>query len=209
VSIALSPEQILALAPDAGSASAGRGLAQPRKWVTLGQAPGIAWGECQGSGKLPYQTAVDLGGPAFKCSCPSRKFPCKHGLGLLLLLQGQAGAFAQGEPPEWVDAWLTGRAKRAEPRPKSAEPVDKAAQERRAARREQQVAAGMSDLERWLHDLVGQGLASARRQPPAFWDSPAARLVDAQAAGAARLVRELGATTGRRGSSSGSGGSTC
>nr|WP_279163542.1 SWIM zinc finger family protein [Rhodococcus erythropolis] len=27
---------------------------------------------------------VDLRGPAYKCSCPSRKFPCKHALGLLV-----------------------------------------------------------------------------------------------------------------------------
>jgi SWIM zinc finger len=42
------------------------------------------WGLCAGSGKRPYQTVVDLTGPAYKCSCPSRKFPCKHALALLL-----------------------------------------------------------------------------------------------------------------------------
>ncbi len=42
-------------------------------------------GLCQGSGRQPYQARVDLAEPAFKCSCPSRKFPCKHGLALLLL----------------------------------------------------------------------------------------------------------------------------
>jgi uncharacterized Zn finger protein len=26
--------------------------------------------------------SVDLSGPAFRCTCPSRKFPCKHGLAL-------------------------------------------------------------------------------------------------------------------------------
>ena len=36
-------EQILALAPDAGSAKSGRELAAPRKWVTLGQDEGSAW----------------------------------------------------------------------------------------------------------------------------------------------------------------------
>lgn len=30
------------------------------------------WGLCQGSGKDPYQTQIDLIGPAFRCSCPSR-----------------------------------------------------------------------------------------------------------------------------------------
>ena len=53
----------------------------------------MLWGLCAGSGKNPYQTIVDLSGPAYKCSCPSRKFPCKHALGLLL-------NWANGSVPE-------------------------------------------------------------------------------------------------------------
>jgi hypothetical protein len=193
--MAMTAEHILALAPDPGSARAGKELAAPRRWLSLGRSEGAAWGECQGSGKLPYQTVVDLGGPAFKCSCPSRKFPCKHGLGLLLLLESQPAAFADAAAPTWVAEWLAGRAKRAE-RPARSEPTatpaDPAGQARRAARRETQVAAGLTDLDRWLRDLVRQGLATAQRQPTAFWERAAARLVDAQAPGAARLVRELG-----------------
>src|SRR5438034_388094 len=107
-------EQILALAPDAGSQKAGRDLASARKWKTLGRsegAEGAVWGECQGSGKDPYQTQIDLSEPAFRCSCPSRKFPCKHGLGLFLLFAASPGDFAQSEPPAWVADWLAGRAK--------------------------------------------------------------------------------------------------
>ena len=33
----------------------------------------------------PYRTVADLAGPASKCTCPSRKFPCKHALGLMLV----------------------------------------------------------------------------------------------------------------------------
>ena len=42
----------------------------------------------QGSAASPYQTGIDLSEPAFQCTCPSHKFPCKHGLGLFLLLAG-------------------------------------------------------------------------------------------------------------------------
>src|SRR4051794_6572598 len=79
-------EQIMALAPDPGSAKAGKDLGNARKWKTLGRDDRAAWGECQGSGANPYQTQIDLSEPAFRCSCPSRKFPCKHGLGLFLIL---------------------------------------------------------------------------------------------------------------------------
>jgi len=43
-------EQIVALAPDAASAKAGRSLATPSKWQNVGHDERAVWGECQGSG---------------------------------------------------------------------------------------------------------------------------------------------------------------
>lgn len=190
----LTSEQILALAPDASSAKDGKGLANSRKWVTLGHNERAVWGECQGSGKFPYQTQIDLAETSFKCSCPSRKFPCKHSLGLFLLLNDQAAAFTQTEPPDWVKQWIEGREKRAEQKKVKAEnptTVDVAAQTKRAEQREAKVTAGLNELELWMRDLVRQGLAQAQSKPYSFWDKPALRLEDAQAKGAARLVRDL------------------
>jgi len=193
-----STEQILALAPDAASAKAGQALATARKWLRLGGDEQAAWGLCQGSGKDPYQTQIDLTEPAFRCSCPSRKFPCKHGLGLFLLLASSAGAFKEKQRPDWVVEWVASRAKRAEQRAeKQARPeagdkiIDEAAQTKRAASREAKVTAGLRELELWLRDITRGGLAAAQSQPPQFWERMAARLIDAQAPGVARLVREM------------------
>src|SRR5215207_1731222 len=112
----LTSEQILALAPDAASARAGAALATGRKWTRLGGDGRAVWGECQGSGARPYQTRADLADLAAKCSCPSRKFPCKHGLALLLLLTTEPELFAAGEPPAWVSEWLATRPARRMPR---------------------------------------------------------------------------------------------
>ena len=49
--------------------------------------------------------------PAFKCTCPSRKFPCKHSLGLFLILAQQPAAMTETAPPAWTIEWL-GRALR-------------------------------------------------------------------------------------------------
>lgn len=187
-------EQILALAPDASSAKAGQGLAAPRHWVTLGSEEKAVWGECQGSGKNPYQTQIDLSEPAFKCSCPSRKFPCKHGLGLFLLFANQANQFKQTAPPSWVSDWLASRTKRAEQKAersaKQAEEIaDPQAQAKRAASREAKVAAGLREVELWLRDLVRNGLAAPQIQEHKFWDNPTKRMVDAQAPGIARLLQ--------------------
>ena len=73
-----SADQVLALAPDSSSAKAARSLAAPTPWTGAGCAdsdPPSLWGLCRGSGKKPYQTCVDLAAPAYRCTCPSRKFP--------------------------------------------------------------------------------------------------------------------------------------
>jgi len=194
-------DQVFAMAPDPASARAGQGLATPRKWVLLARDARALWGECQGSGSKPYQVIVDAAEPAFRCTCPSRKFPCKHGLGLLFLYASQPDLVTEeAAEPEWVAAWLAMREARAEKKvEKAAAPPaperapDPEAQAKRAAKREERVRAGLDDLEQWLHDGVRQGLATAGQRPRADWERVAARLVDAQAAGAARRVRELAA----------------
>src|SRR5262249_32516216 len=107
-------EQVLALAPDASSAKSGKDLSAPRKWKSLGADAACAWGTLQGSGKDPYQTSIDFSGPAFKCTCPSRKFPCKHGLGLLLIVAQQPGAMSEKQPPAWTTEWLAKRVEKEE-----------------------------------------------------------------------------------------------
>ena len=197
--VAWTTDSILGLAPDPASAKAGQALASPRKWATLGSTDAAVWGECQGSGKNPYQTQIDLNEPAFRCSCPSRKFPCKHALGLFLLLANQAASFTEHSPPGWVTEWFSSRANRAERKAAKAEsqgaqaekPVDEAAQRRRAASRQSKVTAGFAELEVWLRDLVRHGLAALQSNPPSFWEQQAARLIDAQAPGAARMVRDI------------------
>ncbi|MGW6130669.1 SWIM zinc finger family protein [Cellulomonas sp. NPDC055163] len=188
-------EQALAIAPDASSAAAGRKLATSGSWSSTGAAPGVVWGLCAGSGSTPYQTVVDLTEPAFSCSCPSRKFPCKHALALLLRWAG--GEVAEhDEPADFAATWLEARAARAARSAERAEvraertPSDPRAAGRRE-QREQRVAAGVAELERWLRDQVRTGVASADTAGYALTDPVAARLVDAQAPGLAAAVRRL------------------
>jgi hypothetical protein len=196
-------EQVTSMAPDGASVAAGRKQAGARKWQSLGHSDQLLWGEIKGSGANPYQVCIELAGPAFKCSCPSHKFPCKHALGLAYVYAEETAAIIAGEPPEWARAWFEGRAERAQKRAeraaKSAEPEDpdaaakrEATQQKRAASRWDKVAAGIDDLECWLRDLMRQGLAANAAQPYSFWDQISARMIDAQAPGLARLTRKLG-----------------
>jgi len=197
-------EQILKLAPDAASAKAAQGLLAPKKWTSLGVNETAIWGACQGSGSNPYQTQIDLAEPAFKCSCPSRKFPCKHGLALFLLFAEQPSLFAKTSAPDTVASWLKGRSDRTAKKEtaattKSKEPKDPESQAKTAARRLDRVKDGALELQRWLEDLVRSGLAGNLSRGIASWESQAARLVDAQAPGLARLLKEAAVLGTREG----------
>src|SRR5215470_5293527 len=174
-------EQVLALAPDPSSAKAGRELASERRWVSLGRSETALWGECKGSAAQPYRTQIDLQEPAFKCSCPSRKFPCKHALGLFVIYAASAPALAQSEPPGWVQAWVADRQARAEKAAKPKQPAApqdpaKAAAQaaQRAERRNARAMQGVDELNLWLHDMLCEGLAELPRRPQAFWGTIAA-----------------------------------
>ncbi|GGP82484.1 hypothetical protein GCM10010140_09080 [Streptosporangium pseudovulgare] len=99
---------MLALAPDASSQKAAQGVSSPGKWSGAGATADALWGECRGSGSKPYLACVDLSEPAYRCSCPSRKFPCKHALGLLLLWSAGGVPDAAG-PADWAAEWLDRR----------------------------------------------------------------------------------------------------
>jgi len=179
-----SVERVLALSPDLPSATAARKLARPAVWSDPGAGGDLLWGWCQGSGARPYETAVDLTGPAYRCSCPSRKFPCKHALALLLLWSTGAVPEAADVPP-FAAEWAQTRAERAN-RPRGER--DEAAAAARAAQRAERVSAGLAELETWLQDQVRTGLASVGY---GHADAVAARMVDAQAPGVAGQLRRL------------------
>jgi hypothetical protein len=201
-----SPEQILALAPDAPSAKAGRTLASSGKWLARGCDERAVWGACQGSGQEPYRTQIDLSEPAFRCTCPSRKFPCKHALGLFLLFATQQTSFESGSRPPWVVEWLEKRDQQSQrskdgdagQAPGETAPATrkKRTTKARPSERQSRVAAGLAELELWMRDLTRRGLAVAQTQPPRYWEQMAARLIDAQAPGAARRVREMSSVAG-------------
>ena len=186
-------ERVLDLAPDPAAAKAAAGVARPAKWGGTGGDDEAVWGECQGSGKSAYRACADLSEPsepAFRCSCPSRKFPCKHALGLLLLWSD--GAVAEGPRPQWVAEWLDERRERAdkaEQRRAAAAPRTK--DPKTAERRARRVDDGLAELDQWLRDQVTHGLAQAEKAPYRLWDDAARRLVDAQAAALAGQIRGL------------------
>lgn len=107
----LAKDQIERLAPDQASLGAALKLVKPAKWPVLGTGTGttLVWGECQGSGATPYRVVADTADLGYKCTCPSRKFPCKHVLALMWQYSDGPQRFAASATPEWVNDWLARR----------------------------------------------------------------------------------------------------
>jgi hypothetical protein len=84
----LTESYVDSLALNAGAIKNGRDLVKKNSFPLLQQTEDgtLLFGECKGSGKEPYRCSVDFlneGNPVFRCTCPSRQFPCKHNLGLM------------------------------------------------------------------------------------------------------------------------------
>ncbi|MGA5191725.1 SWIM zinc finger family protein [Streptomyces exfoliatus] len=201
--VRMTVDQVLALAPDEASRSAGSKLGTVGPWSGTGSGEGAVWGLCQGSGSAPYRTVVDTTGPAYLCGCPSRRSPCKHALGLLLLQASDGTAVEDAAVPAWAGTWLatrrgrpesTSRETRAGAAPEG--PADPEAARRRAERRAARITSGAQELEQRLADLLRGGLAAAEQSGYGLWEETAARMVDAQAPGLAGRVRELASIPG-------------
>jgi hypothetical protein len=214
----LSRSEIEAMAPDQSALKAAAGLLKPAKWSSRGVSGGLIWGECQGSGANPYRVAADTVDIGSKCTCPSRKFPCKHAIALMWLHVDEPSGFTAAETPDWVSDWMGRRRKasgaaaassvaRLETGPKSldaataetvveavdpaAEAKRKAAGEKRAADVRRQVEAGLDDLELWISDQLRTGLGAFLAETADRCRRIAARLVDAKAGALASRLDEM------------------
>ncbi len=109
----ITEQTIAVLAPNANAVNNGRKISQKGGFVKLFRSEDDTFymGECSGSGKSNYITSADFveeENPVFRCSCPSRQFPCKHSLALLFEMNAEK-EFTLCEIPEDI---LTKRQKK-------------------------------------------------------------------------------------------------
>lgn len=104
----IQKEWIDSLAPNEAAAQNGRDLIRKGRFKNLrASADGtLLLGECAGSGKDDYAVSADFintASPVFRCTCPSRQFPCKHALGLLYARAGGSPFAPCDIPPEILE----------------------------------------------------------------------------------------------------------
>lgn len=212
--MALTRSMIEAMAPDQSALTAASALLKPAKWPVRARSGDLIWGECQGSGANPYRVVADTGEHGSKCTCPSRKFPCKHALALMWMFADDGAAFKDAEIPAWVNDWM-GRRRRgaapaesrasseakslstaqeatteAAPDPKS-QARKQAAAEKRAQETRRSVHTATEDLDGWIADQLRTGLPGFLNQAGERCRRIAARLVDAKAGALASRIDEM------------------
>ncbi|MFP5487901.1 MAG: SWIM zinc finger family protein, partial [Acidimicrobiia bacterium] len=210
---------VASVAPTPRALATAEPLAVPARWVSLGADDRALWGRCRGSGAEPYDTMVDHVRVSWRCTCPSRKLPCKHALALLVLWV--RGGVPPGSAPAPVQEWLGRTDQRAggttpdrpgavpagHDRPDSEPPerpdgddgsaapdrddLDRSRNERLA-----RMLEGLAELDRWLEDRMRTGLADPALARYETWDRLAARLVDTRAGSLANRVRRLAGLVG-------------
>jgi hypothetical protein len=184
--LSFTTEQTLGLAPDYGTQRAGRMLIPLTDWSCSGYDNDLLWAEFPDPKSPPARTIFSFSSLRGRCSCASAKFPCRHLIALLLHYIEQPTPLTKYNVPIWVSERFLAN-------PQS--PISSLSSP--DVHRLTTITAGLLELERWLKDLVHQGLATAAQRPKRFWLDAADRLVDAYAEPLARDVRELALLPGQ------------
>ena len=211
----VTEQQILAMAPNAAAASNGKKISAKGGFVRLECSADDTFylGECTGSGKSNYITTVDFidpGAPVCRCSCPSRQFPCKHGLALLYEIAA-GKTFGTCEIPEDIlkkrakksRSSETGEKEGAEGEEKAPLTEEEAAKKKAAAEKSAKSAKaarmkklkkqleGLEFAEKLVRDLVKAGLGTMGGTTLKTYEQLSKQLGDYYLPGPQRLLNRL------------------
>lgn len=179
---AVTEAYVDSLALNAAAMKNGRDLAKKNSFPKLCRSEDetLLFGECKGSGKEPYRCSADFvkpESPVFRCSCPSRQFPCKHILGLLYAYAG-GSAFQTEDIPEDIADKRDKAVKREEKKKEAAAgddtpPVAKKTNKSALVKKISAQMEGIELLDKLLLQIVQTGLGGI--------DAKMARMLEDQA----------------------------
>ncbi|MFR1833652.1 MAG: SWIM zinc finger family protein [Lachnospiraceae bacterium] len=162
----ITQQQILSMAPNPSAVNNARKISSGNGFVSRSHSQDDTFymGECKGSGKSNYIVSADFAEeekPVFRCTCPSRQFPCKHSLALLFEMEAKK-EFAICEIPESI---LEKRAKKEARELKKAEesvqpPKEKKINKSARTKKIKRQLEGLTMLEKMVSDLLNGGLGT-------------------------------------------------
>lgn len=197
--ISLSKAQVDAAAPNADAIKNGEALVRKGQLAALSRdaSDTLLFGQCAGSGKEPYRPSADFadpGAPVYRCSCPSRQFPCKHVLALLYA-HAAGQPFAVAEVPADLAAKRAKNEARTEKKQTEATAPPPASPKRAStaalAKKLRAQLAGLDLLDTVVRDLTRAGLANFNAKTARAVEDQAKQLGDAYLPGAQVALRAL------------------
>ncbi len=208
----ITEQQILALAPNAAAASNGKKISQKGGFVKLERSGDdtLYMGECTGSGKNNYITSadyIDENNPVFRCSCPSRQFPCKHSLGLMYEMMAKK-EFCICEIPEDIQKKREKKQARDNKANESAKPESEMTEEEKKKAEKKKASAartaknarvkklksqleGLDLVEKVVSDLMSAGLGTLGGASLQTYQQLAKQMGDYYLPGPQRLCNQL------------------
>ena len=204
----ITEQFIQSIAPNAAAVTNGKKISNKGDFKKLlrSEDDTLFIGECQGSGKNPYITSadyIDPDHPVFRCSCPSRQFPCKHSIGLLYeMMSGKEfeiceipediarkrGKIAAKSAPQKAPEDMTDE-ERAKLEKKKASAA-KTAKNARAKKLRTQLE-GLDLVEKAVNDLVSAGLGTMGGTSLSAYKNLSKQLGDYYLVGPQRLFNRL------------------
>ncbi len=204
----INEQFILSIAPNPAAASNGKKLSSGGSFIKLYHSSDDTFfmGECKGSGKNPYITSadyIDPEKPVFRCSCPSRQFPCKHSLGLLYEMMSdknfeicdipediirKRGKIAAKSAPEKSPEEMT--PEEAEKVAKKKASAAKSASKAKAKKLEKQLE-GLDLVEKAVKELISAGLGTMGGTSLKTYQDISKQLGDYYLVGPQRLFNRL------------------
>ena len=125
----------------------------------------VYWALCEGSGKNPYKVSVDMSDesklPVCRCSCPSRQFPCKHGIGLMLSIAAGKDFCVDEIPSEIKEKHEKAEEREAKKIAKQAKPKKVTAASIKASEKKiEKQLEGLDLCRKMMNELMTSGLAT-------------------------------------------------
>jgi hypothetical protein len=181
-------------APNAGAIKNARGVVLKRKLVGLFHSPDgtLLFGDCKGSGAENYRPSADFADPAkpvFRCTCPSRQFPCKHSLALLYA-RAQGAKFVEKDVPAEISEKRSKIQQRTEKKKVEADKPHKVNTSALKKKIQTQLE-GINLLESLVNDLVRAGLGTLNAKSARQVEEQAKQLGNAYLPGAQNALHAL------------------
>ena len=190
----INDEFIRNAAPNSAAVENAKKISQKGGFVKLciSEDETLLFGECKGSGKNPYITSADLIGetPVFRCNCPSRQFPCKHALALMM--DYAAGKTFETAPvPDDIKSKREKLAQKAEKAANTAEHPAPKQNTAAAAKKLQKQREGLELAERFVNEILSHGAAAVSKASAEQYTELAKQLGDYYLPEPQQLIYEI------------------